>query len=583
MCGGWWVMAIVVEDACQPLEGVMFQERIQNTEAVECFIQEVLGVRAEVKIWDSDWVQSLKRKHSLLHYKNSTLLKYARAHYPEHETELENALRISRGRSHSGVLVITIFTSPYPEYVDAQGVRKKQAFSCKWNCAYCPNEPNQPRSYLLKEPGVLRANTHRFDCVNQMWARMEALYNTGHPVDKLEVLVLGGTWESYPLEYRNEFIRDMYYAANTFWDEEKRVKASLALERDGNQNAACKVIGLTLETRPDTICLDSIRIMRNYGCTRVQLGIQHLDDTILEKVNRQCPTAVTVSAIQLLKRNGFKIDAHWMPNLPGASEAIDMDMFLGKLLNESKPPEDIDPLVPGIHQWTRWHLTHPELQVDQWKIYPCEIVPYTEIEKWWRAGEYVIYDVTELLLQVKKHVFPWIRLNRIVRDIPSEYIFASGDQPNLRQELLCKMRKRGWECRCIRCREIKSQKMPSELYYRVQEYGEELFMSVEDESGKILCGFLRLRLEAGYPAFIRELHVYGLLAPTVHKNNNLTVQNKHLGSRLVELAEAIAIGDGYKRMEVIAGEGTRQYYKRLGYSDDESFEAMGRMVKVLVS
>ena len=557
---------------------------VEQEEAVSCFLREVQSGAS---------VNETKRLYGL-HYKNSTLLRFARE---RGFTGLEEVLRISRGKSHSGVLVITVFTSAYPEYVDEKGRLVKQAFSCKWNCHYCPNQPGQPRSYLEGEPGVLRANTNEFDCCRQMWSRMDALYNTGHPIDKLEVLVLGGTWESYPEKYKENFIRDIYYAANVFWQRgEKRVKGSLSVERDGNRNSLCKVIGLTLETRPDTIDVESIKKLRWYGCTRVQMGIQHLDDGVLEKINRQCPTEKTVRAIALLKEWGFKIDAHWMPNLPGCTPELDRWMFVEMLLKERMPAVGKgNGGIEGVDEWKVWFLEHPELQVDQWKIYPCEVVPYTEIEKWFKEGSYMPYgqeELSEVLMETKRKVFPWIRLNRVVRDIPSDYIIASGDHPSLRQELLLKMKKRGWMCRCIRCREVKGGRMPERLVYRVHEQyaegcecargyncqgqecaghlcprhgysGTEMFIEVTDTSGDVLCGFLRLRLGEGV-GWIRELHVYGQLVKTTGEKVT-AVQSQGIGRRLVEIALRICQKEKIKTVKVIAGEGTKCYYERLGF------------------
>lgn len=564
----------------------VFFEKITHPENIQSFLFELLSEEP------SGDLHYLKRRYSIP-YKNSTILLYARNSHlftPEQLRDIEEKLRICRGKSHSGVLVVTIFTSAYPEYVDQNGILKKQAFSCKWNCHYCPNEPGQPRSYLQGEPGVLRANTHEFDCCRQMWSRMEALYNTGHPIDKLEVLVLGGTWESYPIEYRNNFIRDMYYAANTFWSnpEDRRIKGSLAIERDANRDALCKVIGLTLETRPDTIDEDSIKQMRYYGCTRVQLGIQHLNDSILEKINRQCPTWKTIRAIKLLKDWGYKIDAHWMPNLPSSTPELDHHMFLEQLLKHESPPEKIKiPLENSIlHEWIIYNLSCPEYQMDQWKIYPCEVVPFTEIEKWYKEGSYVPYgqkEMTELLMETKKEIFLWIRLNRVIRDIPSDYIMASGDHPSLRQELLNKMKKRGWKCNCIRCREIKNQKMPDKLYYRVYQYGssggQEFFIACEDESANILCGFVRLRIIPNNPvSWIRELHVYGQIVKTVAPDPmSNKVQSTGIGRTLMSLAESIANHYHRQIIKVIAGEGTKRYYEKLGYQEGD----YGYMVKYI--
>lgn len=256
--------------------------------------------------------------------------------------------------------MITVLTSPYPEYDG-----KVQQFSCKWNCHFCPNEPGQPRSYLHDEPAVLRANHNGFDPVLQFTDRAATLAVNGHPVDKIEVLVLGGTWSSYPHAYQEVFCRDLFYAANTFHEREKRPRQGLEEEQRLNEAAACKIIGLTLETRPDTITPDEVRRLRRYGCTRVQLGVQHSDDAILRKINRGCTNDDTVRALRLLKDVCYKargravvcaepthadrpivsadccasnanqlchvsapqIDIHLMPNLPGASPEIDREMF----------------------------------------------------------------------------------------------------------------------------------------------------------------------------------------------------------------------------------------------------------------
>ena len=289
-------------------------------------------------------------------------------------------------KSQSGVLVITVLTAPYP-IVNG----KKQKFSCAWNCYYCPNEPDQPRSYLHDEPAVKRANENGFDAVLQFTDRAATLAMNGHPVDKIELLVLGGTWASYPHEYQEEFVRDLFYAANTFGDRGencRKERLSLAEEQRMNESAEAKIIGLTLETRPDTIDAFELRRLRHYGCTRVQLGVQHTDDTVLKKINRGCYTADTIAALALLKDACYKVDIHLMPNLPGSSIAIDTAMFERVLYDE-------------------------HLQADQWKIYPCEIVPWTVIKKWHDEGSYHPYGEEELseVLAVCKRQVRWSTLN----------------------------------------------------------------------------------------------------------------------------------------------------------------------------
>lgn len=371
----------------------------------------------------------------------------------------------------------------------------------------------------------------------------------------------------------------MYYAANTFWEapSSRRIKASLSIERDINRDASCKIIGLTLETRPDTITVQSILEARELGCTRFQIGIQHTDDEILTKINRKCPTHKTVRAIELLKDWGYKVDGHWMPNLPGSSPEKDRWMLVDQLLGQIQPVTYITPKLEGIHEWIRWDLAYPEFQLDQWKIYPCEVVPYTEIEKWHREGLYKPYSEEELepiLLDVKRSVFPWIRLNRIIRDIPTDYIISSGDHPNMRQQLQLKMKKNGWKCRCIRCREVKQSKVPEEIVYRVSEYqasnGTEYFISAEDVTGDILCGFVRVRVKETQPnAWIRELHVYGQLQKTTAKTREETcTQHRGIGKQLMEFAKEIALLHEKSSLWVISGEGTKRYYEKLGYRED---------------
>lgn len=512
--------------------------------------------------------------------RNSNIIKSSRMLLQQHIItkqnllDIENKLRVKRCKSHSGVLVITIFTSAYPEYTDKHGTKIKNSFSCKWDCHYCPNQPNQPRSYLEGEPGVLRANTYEFDCVKQMCARLDALYNIGHPIDKLEVLVLGGTWYSYPFEYRKEFIRDMYYAANTYFETIKRERNTLEYERDTNRTAICKVIGLTLETRPDTITVQSIIEARELGCTRFQLGIQHTDDDILEKINRKCSTKRTVKAIELLKDWGYKIDGHFMPNLPGATPEKDRKMFMDELLGTIGDFENIMSIIEGISEWRVYRISAPELQLDQWKVYPCEVVPYTEIEKWHKEGLYKPYSeeyMEPILLELKRNMFPWIRLNRIVRDIPTDYIISSADHPNTRQLLQKKMLENGWKCKCIRCREVKLTEISGEVYYRVAEYnasnGTEYFIAAEDITGDILYGFLRLRVkDIQDNAWIRELHVYGFIQKTVGKTDHSpSSQHKGIGKQLMAFAKEIAFKCGKREIWVISGEGTKCYYEKLGY------------------
>lgn len=538
-------------------------------------------------------LKQLLRTHSL-NVKNSfifqvfLLLKEKEEYTIEDEAYLRSVLQIKPGKSHSGIISVTVFTSAYPEYIDPKtGEHKKQDFSCKWSCSYCPSEPNMPRSYLKGEPGVMRATRSNFDCITQMFDRMKALYLCGHECDKLEVLVLGGTWTSYPIPYREQFIRDIYYAANTFFDMFAdnsliREKLSLTEEKAINKTARSKVIGLTLETRPDTITAKELKLLRYYGCTRVQLGIQHIDNDVLKKINRMCKTETAIKGIKLLKDAGYKIDGHFMPNLPGSTIEKDRRMMLDQLLGIVKYArnDDIDnKIINEVYD-----LTNEHIQLDQWKVYPTTIVPFTDIEKWYKSGEYVPYDMEqmkEMLFEMKVKVFPWIRLNRVVRDIPDDYSFLTTYRSNLRQDIITELQKQGKYCYDIRNREVKTQTFnPEDMFMVIRQYngseGTEYFISFESQDNKVLYGFIRLRLTTNQPinifpelegcALIRELHVYGKLQPVGAKTNH--VQHSGLGRRLVQKAEDISKQNNYNKISVIAGEGTRGYYEKLGFLDD---------------
>jgi ELP3 family radical SAM enzyme/protein acetyltransferase len=392
-------------------------------------------------------------------------------------------------RSNSGVVVITVVTAP-------------GKFSCPADCYYCPDEPGQPRSYLSTEPAVARANQNEFDPVRQFYDRAGTLAKQGHTVDKIEIIVLGGTWSYYPKDYQEQFCRDLFYAANTF-DEHKsklgargtdaanaRQRLSLLEEQQLNEVAAAKIIGLTLETRPDHINAAEIRRFRQYGCTRVQLGVQHTDDNILKHINRGHDRKAAVKAVKLLKVCGYKADIHLMPDLPSSNPDKDWDMF-----------QDV--------------LHGDELQADHWKIYPCEITPFTRIEDWYKKGAYMPYTETDprllidLLARVKAEVHPWIRLNRVIRDIPEVSIIAGNSNTNLRQCIFEELKKRGKSCRCIRCREVRDwPETPDGLRLRVREYrssgGTEYFISIEGSNRGLGGGATQRALGGGQKATKKE-------------------------------------------------------------------------------
>ena len=484
--------------------------------------------------------------------------------------QLRNLITKKKCKSNSGVLVITILTSAHPKYIDEDGEVKTARFSCKHDCAYCPNEPAhegnnwvaQPKSYLYSEPAVLRANANDFDPIKQMNSRISSLINMGHIPDKLEVIVLGGTWSEYPRNYQDSFITDMYYSANIYFDNEpKRSKKTLEEEIEINETSKIHIIGLTLETRPDTINISEIFNFRRYNCTRIQLGVQHTNNDVLKKINRGHTIECAYEAIKLLKNNCFKVDIHIMPNLPGSSYDIDKKM-LDEILYDQR------------------------IQVDQYKIYPTAIVPYTKIKKWFDEGTYIPYDdlqLYELIKDFKKNVQKYKRLNRIIRDIPGHYIEGGYSKKfvNMRQLLQDDMKLNKWDCKCIRCREIKGNKVIIDnIKINIEKYtasdSDEYHISFDTDCEKnYLIGFLRLRLNKEEnknlldcikgSALIRELHVYSNLN-SVGNNIEGSMQHKGFGKKLIAKAEEIAIENGYTKVAIISGTGVREYYKKLGYN-----------------
>ena len=601
-----------------------------------------------------DKITSLRKKYKMVPkktdiikvYNNLVLSNKIKPHLTFYQYSLKKM-----GKSSSGVSVITVMTSPTPEYTK-DGEKIKQSFSCGKNCAYCPNEPEirlqlkiinindniitvstnddiriirtlsyliknkkiyneiecfkfkentfqikintndfitndnligvkleQPRSYLSTEPAVLRGNKNKFDCYDQFNDRALSLTMCGHPVDKIEIIILGGTWDHYPIEYQKEYIRDIYYSANVFSMPEKRERYSLEKEISINETAINRIIGLTIETRPDCIQKRQIKKLREMNVTRVQMGVQHIDDDVLDKIKRDCYLKDTINSTRMLKMNGYKVDWHLMPDLPGSSYDKDMDMF-HKLFSVIKKIN-----INKTH--TIYQLEYPELQADQLKIYPCTTVDFTEIKEWYEKGIYKPYSKDEekliaVIMYIKKNIFPWIRLNRIIRDIPNINILGGNKNVNLRQKVIQIMKQEGYECQCIRCREIKGKKSNlNESLLFIDEYNDinatEYFIHYSSPCRKYMYGFIRLRInysennlcvynELKNYAFIRELHVYGLLIPHNNSSNEKSIQHKGIGTNLLKKAEEICLENNLMNIAIISGVGVRQFYEKKGYS-----------------
>jgi ELP3 family radical SAM enzyme/protein acetyltransferase len=485
----------------------------------------------------------------------------------------EKLIKKCPARNISGVNSFAVLLSPKPEYISSTGEKIIQDFSCKHNCYYCPDETiangaedDMPRSYLKKEPAVSRGFRNGWDPIKQMNDRLTSLLKQGHEVDKIELIIEGGTYTEYPEEYLRNFNRDCYYTANTFFDPEpKRNKMDLTFEMLENITSKVKIIGLCIETRPDAITEEWIIFFRNNGVTRVQLGQQHVMNYILKKINRGHTFEQGINAVELLKDNCFKVDIHLMPDLPYSKPLYDKEMF-DTIFKTSL------------------------MQPDQVKIYPLAVTPYTVVKKWVDSGKVRLYsqdnprDLEDVIQYAMEICPPHIRLPRVVRDIPTSYISHGNKKTNLRQILDDRMNDKSLE---IRSREI--GRNPD---YNLEDFiinysryksgsGIEYFIECVSEDGKALAGFFRLRIPSivHNPIFPvlknkglgRELHVYDNLIPVGDQNKNSS-QHKGIGKRLVHHAEWIAWMNNCNGVAIISGEGVRGYYEnKLGYHDEETY------------
>ena len=426
---------------------------------------------------------------------------------------------------------------------------------CPGNCLYCPDYAGTPRSYTPESPAVLRAIRCDYDPIRQVELRLKILTDMGHPTDKIELIVMGGTFLAQDEAYQREFIKGCYDGLNGM------VAASLAEAKRTNETAAHRATGLCIETRPDWCGPEAVKRMLEFGATRVELGVQTLSDDIYRLVGRGHAVADVVRATRLLKEHAFKVYYHWMPGLPGLTPADDLALFK-RLFAEA------------------------DFKPDGLKIYPTVVVEGTGLERWLREGRYRPYDqavLDDLLADMKAGVPPYVRIARVLRDIPAKYI-TDGCRESLRDQVKQRMSARGQQCHCIRCREYGHRRRDrytvGEPEMKRLDYeasgGHEIFLSYEDAGGTIF-GLLRLRIQpepkAGLPeplggktALVRELHVFGLEVPLAKRSARAT-QHKGLGRGLLAEAERIAGSEfGMASIAVISGTGAREYYRGgLGY------------------
>ena len=477
-----------------------------------------------------------------------------------------NVIYLLRKKDESGVLAFAVFTSSNPTD-PTTGVT--QAFSCKHDCYYCPNEPGQPRSYIHDEPGVLRANRNDFDPIRQMNDRISSYVEWGQTGLKLEIKILGGTFTEYPVMYLETFIRNIVYAANTFFHTTKRSAFTIEEEIILNATADIRIVGLSCETRPDTLIAedgdDWIRRFRKWGITRIQMGVQHISNKILKKINRGHTVQASIKALQKLKNAGFKVDIHLMPDLPNANSKIDIKMLE-----------------------TVYNTEY--LQSDGLKIYPTAVTPWTTIKKWHDSGKYKPYAQSDPVGFLKMMTYsmlgakPWMRLDRVIRDIPGPHIQGGNQVTNLRQILNQRIIKSGQQIMEIRYREC--GRRHNNMYkiedgeYLIRKYkasgGIEYFISLESKDKKCIFGFLRLRISKNdvfdvlhRMGKVRELHVYGNVTKVGVHNNN--VQHSGVGKTLLKMAEDISYSNNCVGVAVISGMGVTKYYQKQGYFMNNTF------------
>jgi len=478
---------------------------------------------------------------------NSEIIQHLK---PEESTKLLPLLRRKSVRTISGVTVVAVMTKPSP-------CPKEEP------CAYCPGGPTEgvPQSYTGHEPAALRGAQNSYNPYAQVRTRIEQLEAIGHKVDKVELIIMGGTFPSTPPEYQEDFVKQCLDAIteskSQSLDEAKKVA----------ETSRIRNVGITVETRPDWAKEEHVDRMLSMGITRVEVGVQNIYDDIYATVNRGHRVQDVVEATRIMKDAGLKMVYHLMPGLPGSSFERDLKGF-------------------------REIFTSSQFKPDMIKIYPCLVIKGTKVYRWWKNGEFRPYttdEAAQLIAEVKKFVPPWVRIMRVQRDIPANLIEAGVKLSNLRQIALEKLEAEGMRCRCIRCREVghrwlkdKVKPDPDKIEIRTATEeasgGKELFISAEDPVNDVLVGYVRLRVPSAMAsrpeiatektAIVRELRVYGPLVP-VGKHLARAWQHKGYGGVLLSEAERAAMDD-YNRtkMVITSALGTKEYYKRFGYGYD---------------
>ena len=509
-----------------------------NSNAYSRACKEIAEIVAARDLNDTASINRLKKevsgKYGLCSLpKNSDVLKLSR-------DDLKERLKRKKMRTASGVVPVAVMTSPYP---------------CPHGkCLVCPGGPasdfESPQSYVGREPAASRAAQHDFEPYEQVKARLHQIEEIGHDFEKVELILMGGTLTARPLDYQRWFVKRCLDALKDFGDER-----------------GCKVrnTGITFETRPDYAKAGEIDQMLEMGATKVELGVQQVSNTILETMQRGHSVEDSIAANRRVRDSGLKVGFHVMLGLPGATVEDDKAMF-DRIFND------------------------PDFMPDYLKIYPTLVVKGTQLYDMWQRGDYETIredGAIEIISYAKRIIPKWVRIQRIQRDIPAQFIEAGVKKSNLRQLVNEQLHEEGFKCRCIRCREAglsrlagrvadeRDAQLLSECYEACR--GTEYFLSYEDVENDILIAHLRLRFpyephraELKQAALVRDLHVYGELVGLGERKQQ-SWQHRGYGARLLQKAEGIAVDKGYRKIAVMSGIGVREYYARFGYKREGPF------------
>lgn len=511
---------------------------------IDDIVNKKISTRRELEIKKRQLCRDLKLNKFM---SNSNILEYATK---EEKEIISNILKKKPTRTMSGVAIVAVMCHPH---------------ECPHGrCFYCPKSNIAPPSYTGEEPAALRGRMFEFHPYVQCYNRLKQLKAIGHPIDKVELIIMGGTFPSIDLCYQEWFTSQCLKAMVDFEEENKKLKryGNYVLIDDvqkANENSKVRCVGMTFETRPDYCKEEHVDMMLKMGVTRVELGVQTLYDNIYTKIKRGHTIQDVIEANTILRDSAIKVAMHMMPGLFLTKEE-DLKMFK-KLFTDSN------------------------FKPDMLKIYPCLVTKGSELYDLWKEGKYNPYrdeEAADLIVKIKKILPKWVRTMRIQRDIPSNLIIDGVKKSNLGEIVYNKLDEKNINCKCIRCREIGHKKTNKQ--YTLEDFilfkekysacgGEEIFLSIEDYNEESLAGFLRLRIPSknhhrpeiiDTTALIRELHVYGNMIEIGEKGNKIG-QHTGFGEKLLKEAENIAIDRGKEDIAIISGIGTRNYYRKFGY------------------